>query len=153
LFFTEIRQNLLRDEGFIKSSQLTPTKRKFYTEVVKLKAKVQRMSNRKTSLKNKLSVAKKFIKSNIYKGFKEKINKTTLEFIESQVGNQHKKPNGRRYTLNDKIFALSVYKTSPKAYRFLSKIFALPCETTLNILLEKIQFIQGINIEHLILTH
>jgi len=145
LFFREIRQHLLRDEGFIKSSQLAPIKRKFYTEVVKLKAKVQRMSNRKASLKSKLSVANKFIKSNIYKGFQEKINKTTLEFIESQVGNQHKKSNGRRYTLNDKIFALSIFKTSPKAYKFLSKIFALPCETTLNTLLEKIPFLPGIN--------
>lgn len=145
MFFTEIRKNLLRDEGFIKSSQLTPIKRKFYKEVVKLKAKVQRMSNSKASLKSKLCVAKKFIKSNIYKGFQEKINKTTLEFIESQVGNQHKKLNGRRYTLNDKIFALSIFKTSPKAYKFLSNIFALPCETTLNNLLEKIPFIPGIN--------
>ncbi|KAL5241326.1 hypothetical protein ACI65C_008736 [Semiaphis heraclei] len=141
----KIRKNLLRDEGFIKSSQLTPIKRKFYKEVVKLKAKVQRMSNSKASLKSKLCVAKKFIKSNIYKGFQEKINKTTLEFIESQVGNQHKKLNGRRYTLNDKIFALSIFKTSPKAYKFLSNIFALPCETTLNNLLEKIPFIPGIN--------
>jgi len=87
---------LLRDEGFIESSQLTPIKKKFYAEVVKLKAKVQKMSNSKTSLKSKLSVAKKFIKSNIYKGFQEKLNKITLEFIKSQVGNQHKKLNGRR---------------------------------------------------------
>lgn len=67
-----------------------------------------------------------------------------MEFIESQVGNQHEKPNGRR--LNYKIFALSIYKTSPKAYKFLSKIFALPCENSLNMLLEKVPFKPGINI-------
>lgn len=146
MFFAEVRQSLLRDEGFNKSSELTPTKRKFYNKIIKLKAKVQRLSNKKASLKSKLSVTNKFIKSNIYKEFRYKINKTTLEFIESQIGNQQKKCNGRRYKLNDKIFALSIYKTSPKAYRFLSKVFALTCENTLNMLLEKIPFKPGINI-------
>lgn len=42
--------------------------------------------------------------------------------------------------MDDKIFALSIYKTSLKAYSFLFKIFVLFVESTLHVLLEKIPF-------------
>lgn len=47
--------------------------------------------------------------------------------------------------LDDKIFAMSIYKTSSKAYSFLSKIFASPVESTLHFLLKNISFKPGIN--------
>jgi len=56
----------------------------------------------------------------------EKVNSTTLNFILTQIKIQKRKIEGRRYTLNDKITALSIYKTSPKGYKFLSSLFALP---------------------------
>jgi len=43
-----------------------------------------------------------------------------------------------------------LYKTSPKGYRFLSTLFALPSRKTLSGLLNKVPFHPGINLHHII---
>ena len=70
-------------------------------------------------------------------------NKTALEalrtilpdrivnFINVQVQLHSKKNKGRRYTSESKVFALSLYHISGKAYRLVSKFFHLPCKSTL----------------------
>ncbi|KAK9680918.1 Transposase protein [Popillia japonica] len=40
------------------------------------------------------------------------LDKTVLGFFESQVKNQNLKPRGRRYTVSDKIFAMTISKLS-----------------------------------------
>ncbi|RVE39984.1 hypothetical protein evm_015366, partial [Chilo suppressalis] len=51
----------------------------------------------------------------------------------------------RRFSLNDKLFALTLWKQSPKGYRLLEKMFALPNKRTLERLSGKIDFECGIN--------
>lgn len=66
--------------------------------------------------------------------------------------NQRKKPKGKRFTVDDNILALTIFKHSPKAYRFLSTIFSLPPTGTISKLLKNIPFDTGIHshiIEHL----
>lgn len=58
---------------------------------------------------------------------------------------QPQKSRGRRFTMDDKVFALSLYKQSGKAYRMLSKVFALPSRKCIMDLLRKIPFKTGIN--------
>jgi len=55
-----------------------------------------------------------------------------------QVRCQKRKPKGRRYDINEKVLALSLYKTSPKGYRYLSTLFALPSRKTLSGFLNKV---------------
>lgn len=74
-----------------------------------------------------------------------KINRTTLRFFNSQLRLQTKKTKGRRYTIDDKIFALSLLKQSPRGYRHLQKTFALPSRRTLMAILNAIPFNSGIN--------
>lgn len=62
---------------------------------------------------------------------KKKMNKTTYRFLLSQLHLQEKAPRERRFTQKDKIFALSLYKHGPRAYRLLQKIFSLPSKRTL----------------------
>lgn len=84
-----------------------------------------------------------------------KLNDITCNFIESQIRTQHKKARGRRFSLNDKVFALSLFKESGKDYRLLQKVFALPSRSSLMNLLKKIPFQPGINkkiFEHLKIT-
>lgn len=76
---------------------------------------------------------------------KGKVNKTTYHFLLSQISQQCKKSRGRRYTLNDKIFALSLLKQSPRCYKLLKKVFSLPSRKTLMKLLKKHLFQSGIN--------
>lgn len=96
--------------------------------------------------KKNLSFKQQIVITDSCNNLSEKLNKTTLNFIKTQVHIQNNCPKGRRYTLDDKILALSLYKTSPKGYRFLSSIFALPSKATLNIILNRIPFKPGINV-------
>lgn len=51
----------------------------------------------------------------------------------------------RRFSLDEKIFALTLYKQGPRHYRLLERIFALPARTTLRRLLSTITLHTGIN--------
>lgn len=73
------------------------------------------------------------------------VNDTTLTFFQSQLRNQGLKPQGRRYTTNDKAFSLCLFKQSGKAYRFLSSVFSLPSAKLLATTLNRIPFLAGIN--------
>lgn len=81
--------------------------------------------SRKMTTRTKQRLMRKQI--NIFKD----VNETTIQLFLSQVRNQKLHPKGRRFTLDDKIFALSLFKQSGKSYRFISKILALPSRKTL----------------------
>lgn len=51
----------------------------------------------------------------------------------------------RRFTKEEKIMALSLYKMGPKAYRWLSKIFVLPSPVTLSRMISRASLKPGIN--------
>lgn len=51
----------------------------------------------------------------------------------------------RRFTKEEKIMALSIYKMGPKAYRWLCKIFVLPSPVTLSRMISKASLKPGIN--------
>lgn len=94
-------------------------------------------------------MAHKLSKDNLLYQLINKVDKITYGFIMSQVKNQSKKVQGQRFTLDDKILALSIYKQSPKAYTYLSTIFSLPCRKTIMGLLKNFLFLPGIN-QHII---
>ena len=64
----------------------------------------------------------------------------TLQFREIS-----KDKMGRRFTEQEKIMALSVYKQGPKCYRLLRKAFVLPSPLTLSRLIAKANLRAGIN--------
>lgn len=97
----------------------------------------------RASLQKRLNVCKNGAKTLIY--IKNKVNDVTFNFILSQIKWQNIKPRGRRFSLNEKILAVSLMKQSGKCYRLLSRIFALPSRNTLLKLLSKLTFTTGIN--------
>lgn len=122
---------------------LTPRKGRIYDALKEAKKKNSLLNYRYSAFKTRLQVAEKYM--NDHRECLSKLNNVTTTFIESQIRSQSKKPQGRRFTLDDKIFALSLFKQSGKAYRLLQKVFALPCKSTLMSLLQKIPFEAGIN--------
>lgn len=74
-----------------------------------------------------------------------KVNPTTYNFIVQQIRNQKLASKARRFTLEEKIFAITLLKASGKGYRLLSKIFVLPSVRTLTNLLNKLPFDTEIN--------
>lgn len=121
---------------------------------MKLKKKSERLRQNKNNFKTRVKLIEKFAKSPCTDKLMNKLNLTTLEFFKSQIKCQTTKPKGRRYSLQDKLLSLSIFKNSPKGYRFLSTIFSLPSKKTLNNLLNRVPFEAGIN-DHIIknLTH
>lgn len=75
----------------------------------------------------------------------KKLTKPARTFVQMQISQAGKCKRGRRYTLRQKILALSLYKCSPKAYRVLSEICILPKRSTLHCILKKVLIKPGIN--------
>ncbi|KAL1502761.1 hypothetical protein ABEB36_007860 [Hypothenemus hampei] len=74
------------------------------------------------------------------------LNKETYKFLMSQLRLQKLHGKGRRFDLEDKIFAISLLKLGPRAYRILRRIFVLPSRQTLNKLLQRIPFKTGLSL-------
>lgn len=98
---------------------------------------------RYTETRTRLKMADKFINTN--KKSLCGLNQFTRQFIESQIRMQPQKPRGRRFTVDDKVFVLSLFKQRGKAYKTLSKVFALPSRKSTMDLLNKIPFDTEIN--------
>jgi len=107
--------------------------------------KQEKLSKSNSDMKCRLRLAKTFSDSPMRNHLLGKVNSVTLDFIASPVKIQKRKLQGRRYSINDKITALSIYKTSPKGYKFLSTLFALPSKKTLTNLLSHVPFQADIN--------
>ena len=69
----------------------------------------------------------------------------TVSFIERQILLQKTVKIGRRYAVSDKMLALSIFYQSRKAYRLLSKLFALPSKRTLQKSLQNTNIAPGFN--------
>ena len=153
---TSHRNELLKDIDVYSHRELTPNCKKLYFKAMKLKKKSDRLLQNKNKFKYRVQLTEKFAKSCSVNNndMLNKLNTTTLAFFHSQIKSQTVKPRGRRFSLQDKILSLSIFKNSPKAYRFLSTIFALPSKKTLTSLLNHVTFEAGIN-DHIIknLTH
>ncbi|KAB0800837.1 hypothetical protein PPYR_06576 [Photinus pyralis] len=138
------RLSLLKDVGVTRSSQLDPRANLLYKKLTTWSVKMARMARKITSYKIRLQKAQ-LCNSEGFQKIMSQVNNYTHQFILSQIRNQERALKCRRYTLEDKILALSLYKASGKGYRLLSKIFALPHPRTLSKLLQKIPLQPGIN--------
>lgn len=109
----------------------------------KLRKTARRLDRELAGTKKRLKEAYKFSTSEDF--LRMKLNKTSSDFVISQLKQQSKTPRGRRYSLDEKILALALLKQSPKGYKFCRSIFALPSKKTLNSVLQHIPFETGIN--------
>lgn len=70
---------------------------------------------------------------------------TTVTLLLSQIRCAKRAPRGRRWTEDEKVIALSLYKRGPKCYSLLRRFIALPSVRTLQTLLSNFTFKPGIN--------
>ena len=125
----------------VTQHQPSPTKLRLRKKIKVLRTKVNRLTKRKT----KDSASNHDI-HNVCCKLEKLLPVNTAKFIRSQIKvNQLKNRKGMRWTLDDKMFALSVFYHSRKAYRLLGKIFTLPCKSTLTKLLGQSKIYPGFN--------
>lgn len=118
---------LLTSIGVRKFSSLTPKCRKMYAITYKILRKYRRVDSKKKLFKSRLQAAEQFADTYIMDKISDKLTATASLFTNLQIRETNKKSHGRRFTLDEKVLSLSLYKRSPKCYRLLSQIFTLPC--------------------------
>lgn len=141
----------MKDINVTRERFLTPKAKHLYKRVINSNNKLGRMAKRLKSFKDRLTEAEKLAKSPKFENLMDAVNSQTYNFILSQVRTQKQKPKARRFSLDEKLLALTILKASGKGYRLLSKIFSLPSKQTLNKMLNKIPLRPGIN-KHLFET-
>lgn len=119
-----------------RKSQLTPASLKLYEEIKKLKRQNRRLKMQSINYKTRYKLAKKKLDFEI---LADKVNSVTYKFFLSQMRNQQKNSHGQRFTNDDKMLALSIYKQSPKVYGYLCTIFSLPTKKTIGNMLRNIR--------------
>ncbi|XP_036139614.1 uncharacterized protein LOC118648110 isoform X2 [Monomorium pharaonis] len=138
-------------ESVTRQCHLTPKAQKIYKKAIMLAKERNRMKSRIIDYKTRLKDAKKLLNSPFCKQFNS-LTPTQRLFFNMQLRNTNYSPKGRRFTIDEKILALSLYKQSGSCYKLLSKLFVLPSATTLKCLLRTISLQPGINkfiFEHL----
>ncbi|KAK4885410.1 hypothetical protein RN001_001681 [Aquatica leii] len=123
--------NLLRSVGVSRSCELTPKAKELYkrAKISKCSAGVYRQ--RYKSIKKRIALG---LQVHSFSALRSE----AINFCIQQLTRKPSKPRGRRFSLEEKIMALALYKTSGPGYRFLSKWFTLPSRRTLMRLLNNI---------------
>ncbi|KAJ8915411.1 hypothetical protein NQ315_008300, partial [Exocentrus adspersus] len=127
------KTGLLNEMG-LKKSELNPRENFMY--------KAHLLENKGNQLKNNIKSLYEQGKFQIIEG---ELNDVTKNFINSQLRNFNKIPHAKRWTVDDKVLALSLYKRSPRLYRYLSAIFQFPSCKSLKTVMSQIPFETGIN--------
>lgn len=129
---------------FLQKSKalVSPRRKKLMKENRNLKNKIKRLEKREKELtENNLQIDKKQFKEACFKF----LPANAAKFVIVQAENADKKLRGAKYPNSFKRFCLSIYFLSPKAYRFLRKIFCLPATSTLNTLTTEWQYSPGLH--------
>lgn len=147
IFFPGSRSALLRDVNVTRVTDLTPKARRLFQRANYFKRKTAYRTKANLNLKRKLYNAEDVTSSAAFEKAVSSMDRIRRRFFECQIENSSKKPKGRRYTLEDKVLALALYKQSAAAYRSLSKIFALPSRKTVMKLLNRIPVKPGLHEE------
>lgn len=87
------------------------------------------------------------LESRQFKRVCKKLNEVQRSFIFAAIRIVSRQPSGRRYTKEEQIFFLSIYKKSPKAYRYLQSFLPIPGITTLKKLLKTVSMEAGVTEE------
>lgn len=128
-----------------RTNQLTPKERVLHKTATDFRRQMLRALKKNKSFRSRLHAAKVLGKNTAFMQVTENMTASAKIFTGLQMLQSGKKARGRRFTEDEKILSLSIYKQSPKAYRFLYKIFVLPAPRTLLKVLNRVPISTGIN--------
>jgi hypothetical protein len=140
-----------RNGGYLKKisctgvSSLTPRKRKLYYCNRVQQGKISKLNKLLSSSKSLCKKLKTLSHSSLLQDIEKHFDATGATFLKSQFVNMHRK--NPSWSLDNKVFALALYKRGPKCYRFLSRFIKLPSKSTISKFLQKVPFQTGINMQ------
>lgn len=129
----------------ISKKDLSPQKSLMYSVHRNVTSKLSKLRNMLMHEREQHKTLKKLFDNGNFHFIENNLNSISKSFIESNLRNCNRNSHAYRYTDQDKLFALSLYKRSPRLYRYLQAYFILPSVRTLKSLLSNIPFNTGIN--------
>ncbi|KAK9686419.1 hypothetical protein QE152_g37202 [Popillia japonica] len=115
----DLRKNfqILKAAEIRKKVELTPKARKNYNVATRIRRIARAIDIRKGKevVKERFQRAEKFATSTDFP--KANLNKITFDFVCSPLTQQKRKSKGRRFSLDEKIFATSIMKRNAKGYK------------------------------------
>lgn len=109
---------------------------------MKTKLKLNKIKNKCKRQRAEIKAAKK-LASNLTVW--ENCSKPAQLLIKIQARENKKRSKGRRFTMEEKLLALSILKQNPKGYRFFRQIFILPAPQTVAKMVQKSNLKPGLN--------
>ncbi|KRT84953.1 hypothetical protein AMK59_277 [Oryctes borbonicus] len=125
-------------------NQLHPQAKRLYWEVRRLLKRQVYLKMKTSKFQERARQYRNWVKNHEHE-IVNGMNKLACGFIKAQLRNYNRKKSSRRFSEDDKVFALTLFKSSPRCYKLLRGIFALPSKTILLQTLRKFPFKTGIN--------
>lgn len=135
---------LLQSLGVSRVKYLTPRKQKLFRQVqsrVKAVKRVCENLRKKNMTFCDTIQAAEDLQVNELKN----LSPTAHHLLVAQLRCKNRKPKGRRWTVDEKLLALSIFKRSPSCYSLLRRMLVLPSRKTLLIILNKVPFRCGVD--------
>lgn len=139
------RQSILSSINETRIKNLTPRKKKMYFINKAQRCALYKAKKSLTETKYKIKNIYKLVESEMFQNLDGKLDPVGISFIKSTFRNV--KFSRPVWTVDDKIYALALFKKGPKCYNFLKRCIPLPSRSTLRKLLLQIPFDAGLNIE------
>ncbi|XP_066581949.1 uncharacterized protein [Prorops nasuta] len=127
----------------INQSKLSAREKRLYLIAMKFKRQQMAATSKYKITKERLKEYKKFSKSWSIEKLLDSLTPMQRNFMNMQLRKSSYSPKGMRFSLDEKILALSLWKQSTKAYIFLRQIFHLPSTRTLRTLLQNVKIHPG----------
>uniref|UniRef100_A0A2A4JPP6 THAP-type domain-containing protein n=1 Tax=Heliothis virescens TaxID=7102 RepID=A0A2A4JPP6_HELVI len=119
--------------------------KKYTMDQKELLKTVRTLKKQKDSYATRLNKALKLSENKTFQKMLNKFTSLAATFTLMQFREIGKNKMGHRFTESEKIMALSLYKRSPRTYRWLQKVFVLPTATTLTRLISQANLNAGMN--------
>jgi len=134
---------LMKGLGLDRVAKLTPRKKKLYDRIRTRESAFCKL--RKKYVTKKMKEVCQLDSNPLIQALSSSLTVPTSEFLASFFRNIRHKPKRRRWSLKEKVLALSLQKRSPKSYTFLRSLFPLPSRRSLQSILNTVSFRIGIN--------
>ncbi|RVE48289.1 hypothetical protein evm_007040 [Chilo suppressalis] len=136
--------NNKRQPLILTTRKKNPSQRKHQQQIKNLKRQINKLRKQGRDFKSRLSNAEKIKDDIAFKRVTRNMSSPAKIFTKMQFSQTYKKPSGRRFSLEEKILSLSLFKRSAKSYTLLAKLFTLPSTKTLRSLLAQIKIKSGL---------
>ncbi|KAJ3640332.1 hypothetical protein Zmor_003639 [Zophobas morio] len=141
---SKTRPGILSKIG-VHKKDLTPRKELLYNVHRTAQSRITKLKEQLAKERDQVKKLRKLYESKQLEVIDTELNTINKTFINCQLQNHLKVSSGKRYTKEMKLFALTMYKRSPRLYKYMQVHFELPSPRVLKRVLNGVVFDIGFN--------